>query len=279
MLLGALLPVSSGAGATVTLADQPVFSSTSVAGALALALSVEWPTATSPAYSSNTAYSSGSTFLGYFDPAKCYQYSYNSTTPASSYFKAYGNATSHTCASNSTVQLWSGNYLNWASMQVLDAFRWVLTGGYRSVDINDSSGNAQTILTKTNATYDSSGVMPNKSVAVLADISGATPFTWSQLTTRLHGLGTRMWMIGNTSDPSTASAYNGQWGNKSTAGTADSAVAYEVYINVEVCNVGKGAESNCKLYPVPSAYTAFDYFYKTGDCTSGATCKPVGLMQ
>ena len=279
MLIGALLPVSSGAGATVTLADQPVFSSTSVAGALALALSVEWPTATSPAYSSNTAYSSGSTFLGYFDPAKCYQYTYNSTTPASSYFKAYGNATSHTCASNSTVQLWSGNYLNWASMQVLDAFRWVLTGGYRSVDINDSSGNPQTILTKTNATYDSSGVMPNKSVAVLADISGATPFTWSQLTTRLHGLGTRMWMIGNTSDPSTASAYNGQWGNKSTAGTADSAVAYEVYINVEVCNVGKGAESNCKLYPVPSAYTAFDYFYKTGDCTSGATCKPVGLMQ
>ena len=62
------------ARADVDLADQPLFSSVSVPGNLILALSVEWPTATTPAYPSTTAYSTSSTFLGYFDPAKCYRY-------------------------------------------------------------------------------------------------------------------------------------------------------------------------------------------------------------
>ena len=57
------------ATATVSLADQPVLSTANVPGNLALALSVEYPTAESTAHTD--VYSTSATFLGYFDPDKC----------------------------------------------------------------------------------------------------------------------------------------------------------------------------------------------------------------
>ena len=120
----------------VDLADKPLFSTTSVPGNLLLDLSVEYPTANSSAYFSTTPYAKGTLYLGYFDGAKCYSYTYNSTTPTASYFQSNSAATtSHTCVSTSAQPLWSGNWLNYASMQGLDIFRWVLTGGNRSVDV------------------------------------------------------------------------------------------------------------------------------------------------
>jgi len=105
--LSAMLAI--GSSAAVDLADAPLFTTVSVPGNLALALSVEWPTATTPAYVSTTAYSASTTYVGYFDPLKCYTYNYNSTTPANSYFKPYGLATNHLCTSSATALLWSGN--------------------------------------------------------------------------------------------------------------------------------------------------------------------------
>jgi len=149
------------ARAVVTpLADQPVFSSTSVPGNLLLSLSVEYPTAISVA--NYASYSSSSTFYGYFDPNKCYTYYYNTSDSAAPYFAPYGPTdASHRCTStvnvsyvahyfilsllylgsttpavdpSTSTQLWSGNYLNWATMQTIDPFRSALTGGYRAVD-------------------------------------------------------------------------------------------------------------------------------------------------
>ena len=51
------------------LANQPVFSTSEVPGNLALALSVEWPTASRTAHVGD--YSSDTNYLGYFDPGKC----------------------------------------------------------------------------------------------------------------------------------------------------------------------------------------------------------------
>ena len=237
----------------VTLADSPLFSSISVPGNLILALSVEWPTATTPAYPSTTAYTPSSTFYGYFDPAKCYQYVYNSTTPSSSYFKPYGAASSHTCASSSSVQLWSGNYMNWSAMQTLDAFRWVLTGGYRSVDTTSS-----TVLTKTYAAQNSA-VMPEKTVSS-SYLAGATPFTstkWTTgATTRVRYLGTRMWITGTDTGTTSgnaqsgATAYNGHnsYVNNNSDSYAKPSVTYELYINVQVCASTVGVEDNCTSY-------------------------------
>ena len=264
-------PVLNSDATTISLADQPLFSSVSVPGNLALVLSVEWPTATTPAYPSTTAYASSSTYLGYFDPEKCYTYSYNSTTPSSSYFQPYGSASSHKCSSSSSVHLWSGNFMNWASTQTLDAFRWVLTGGYRSTDTSSA-----TILTKTNATYDSASVMPDKSISTQTVIAGATPFltqtssnkqlSTPYLFTRLRTLGTRMWLsVGSSSSAETSSQTS--CSSSCTGATAyqaqSSAVAstvYEVYVNVKVCDSSIGVESNCVLYGT-------------------STYKPEGLMQ
>ena len=335
--LGAVACVPAAA---VDLADQPLFSSTNVPGNVALALSVEWPTATTPAYPGNVAYSVKSTYLGYFDPEKCYVYEYNEKKPESSYFKPKSAASAHACK-DSSGKLWSGNYLNWASTQTLDAFRWVLTGGYRSTDTVDT-----TILTKTYAAVDSSSVIPDKTLS--SSISSATPFNWEKASTAVRALGTAMYITGggvfrctfktdknkvnfscnaggtsaatfascsaesghpnceadlpmsaklscsrsgggplytytcNTqnsqkqtvsqcvamSDKAEASCmasidgeaavrdYNGQG---SSAGTADPAAVYRVYINVKVCDKSAGLEGNCAQY--------------------GTNYKPEGLMQ
>jgi type IV pilus assembly protein PilY1 len=243
----------------VTLADSPLFSSLAAPGNLTLALSVEWPTATTPAYPSTTAYSPSSTFYGYFDPAKCYKYVAVDTgvSPATdystSYFEPYGAASSHACSSSASLQLWSGNYMNWAAMQTLDAFRWVLTGGYRSVDEP-----GKTVLTKTYAAQNNP-VMPEKTVGI-SSLAGATPFTstkWTTgATTRVRYLGTRMWITGtgtsktSGSDQNGATPYTGQNSyvshNHDSFAKADQ--TYELYINVKVCDSTVGVEDNCTAY-------------------------------
>jgi type IV pilus assembly protein PilY1 len=295
-LLLAAVPMLAGA---IDLADSPLFSTVSVPGNLILALSVEWPTATTPAYPSTTAYTPASTFLGYFDPAKCYQYvavntgTSNAPDYSTSYFQPYGAAAGHACTSSASTPLWSGNYLNWASMQTLDAFRWILTGGYRSVDTVTT-----TVLTKTYAAQDVASVIPQKTMGA-ATLAGATPFTSDKWTagavTRIRNLGTRMWISGNVSDGGNAA--DGLTGSSSTSGAApyiaQSSYAdknsdsyakpnrtYELYINVRVCDRSVGVESDCvaygsnykpeglmQQYASKLRYSAFGYYNHTGDTT------------
>ena len=240
--------------AAVTLGDAPLYSAISVPGNLALALSVEWPTATTPAYPSSVAYSSNTAFLGYFDPNKCYRYIYNSSTPKDSYFTPNNITATRTCISTAATPLWSGNYLNWASMQTLDTFRWVLTGGYRSTDTTSTS-----ILTKTYASFDS-GVMPDKSANT--GITTATPLNWGTINSRLRATRTEMYITssGNLYS-STVYDYTGE--NNFVISTdpkwANSSRVYRLYINVKVCDASVGLEENCVAY--------------------GSNYKPEGLLQ
>lgn len=268
-LPAALLAASLASAQSVDLADKPLFSTTSVPGNLLLDLSVEYPTANSSAYFSTTDYSTTTLYLGYFDGEKCYSYSYNTTTPSTSYFQSYSAASStHTCTSSAAHPLWSGNWLNYASMQGLDIFRWVLTGGNRVVDTSGSSG--MTILQRsTHSGQGGSGDAPNKALAA-ADEPGATPFNWSTRNrTRVYGAGIKMWITGNSTniDPGsfTERDYKAQYcsttcnsGNDSD-GHAYSSVVYALYMNVRVCDTTVSVESNCVLY--------------------GSVYKPEGLMQ
>ncbi|MFO1277726.1 MAG: PilC/PilY family type IV pilus protein [Sphaerotilus natans] len=185
VLLMPLLLAQRPARAAIDLADAPLFSSASVPGNLLLALSVEYPTASTPAYLNTSAYSASTAYVGYFDPGKCYRYVYNSTTPADSHFAPYSLTTTRTCVSTSLVPLWSGNWLNWASTQTLDAFRWALTGGTRKVDTA-----AQTILQKTR--HPGQGYFPEKVTAGTTAVAGATPFTSAAVVTAINGLGVAM---------------------------------------------------------------------------------------
>jgi Tfp pilus tip-associated adhesin PilY1 len=80
----------------------------------------------------DNCYDNRTTYYGYFDPNKCYNYVGGGTGAR---FEPVGLATNHQCSGS-----WSGNFLNWATTMAVDAFRKAMTGGNRAVD---STGNTQ----------------------------------------------------------------------------------------------------------------------------------------
>lgn len=165
--LAAMLLGAHGVIGAASLANQPVFATSNVPGNLALALSVEWPTASRTAHTDN--YSSAATFLGYFDPNKCYAYVVDSTpndtnTGDKSYFNPVAMATAHKCSG-----YWSGNFLNWAGTTTIDPFRWAMTGGRRVVDDVD--------LTILEQGWHGNRSLFDDRYLPTAEIAGATPNT------------------------------------------------------------------------------------------------------
>lgn len=81
----------------------------------------------------DTTYKDAIAYYGYFDAAKCYDYT--GTDAAGNFFPraAGAGANGHHCDAVSNGR-WSGNFLNWASMTRMDALRKVLYGGYRQTD-------------------------------------------------------------------------------------------------------------------------------------------------
>ncbi len=248
LVIGSALACALQAGAATTLADSPVFATSAVPGNVALTLSVEWPTAVRTAHT-GTTYASTDTYLGYFDPNKCYAYQYYATETADnlSHFYPVGTVATRLCTG---AGQWSGNFLNWASTPTIDPFRWAMTGGYR---IKDTT--TETILQK--ARHSGQGSLtPDKSVTTSTTTEGATPFSGS-IYSRIQGLGIRMRIasssgrLGNTVEPYT-SAITTMADNR----------AYDVYMRVKVCDPSTGAggpEANCKQY--------------------GSNWKPEGLIQ
>ncbi|ALV05474.1 pilus assembly protein [Roseateles depolymerans] len=224
---------SSLVQAQTKLADQPVLSATSVPGNLALALSVEYPTAVSNTHQ-DTAYNPATNYIGYFDPNKCYNYVY-SDVEADRYFQPAGKATNHLCNNK-----WSGNFMNWASMQTIDPFRWALTGGARVKDTADT-----TIIEKAWASgQGGASNFPDR--LINANITGATPLAFTQLKLRIQGLGNKMRFTqdGDNNNPKTLAAFN----NPATPSTD---TVYEVSVRVKVCEPSEaagGLEANCIKY-------------------------------
>jgi len=239
-----------------------------VPGNLALVPSVEYPTVISVA---NTgAYLPASTYVGYFNAAKCYTYN-----QGQEYFEPTRNASNHTCGGSKE---WSGNFLNWAATPTIDPFRSALTGGYRSVDTSSS-----TVLQKArHGGEDTFGNRMNSGQGIVSagDIQGATPASssWGAFNIRLQGMGNEMlfsnWIDGIGGggssgektqewvyyEPNNSSQWEGN-GRLKTAYTPSNQVksVYRVKVRVKVCVSGH-LESNCELYP------AGNY-------------KPVGLLQ
>ena len=143
--------------ADTALADSPIYDN-KVASALLVALSVEWPTGTQAAYGDDFNSDAGYTcpgrnfdpakdltgdgigmcyftnreYLGYFDPSLCY--TYTGVSGGTLYFVPVSAAAAdHSCGGAA----YSGNWLNWATMHALDAFRYAMTGGHRIIDQAD----------------------------------------------------------------------------------------------------------------------------------------------
>ncbi len=238
--------------AQTKLADRPIFNSVNVPGNLALTVSVEFPTAISVAHPTRT-YSSANTYIGYFDPDKCYDYQWTSDTddgkpavytPGTSddnYFYPVGKATARTCSSK-----WSGNFLNWATMQTIDPFRWALTGGYRSIDTDNL-----TVLEK--AWSGNQGGDSNFPISYLNNataLSQATPFSSSTFAMSVRTRGNRMrFVVGGPSANDFSGSLTGPF--KTPAGVENGKI-YDLFVRVRVCDksaAAGGLESNCVKYP------------------------------
>ncbi len=280
--LTAALVLGQGPASAVLLADQPVFAASDVPGNLALALSVEFPTAISVA--NLGSYADMTEYLGYFDPRKCYTYRLNATTPALSYFTSEalaGSASLHQCDGTK----WSGNFLNWATMQTVDPFRWALSGGFRSVD-----DPAETIIEKgwgSNQGGDSNFPRRGTSQGGGHNLPGAlvskvTPFSGTTFNTRVYRRGNRMvfGIAGNNYD------------TDATAPDFDTATnpgnTFQVYVRVKVCDPGAGGglEANCvkygsnwkpegllQQYANKIRYSTFAYLNAGGDTQQGAVMR------
>ncbi len=224
------------AHAATPLADQPLATSTSVPGNVALALSVEYPTAIRAAHTD--PYAPATTFLGYFDPDKCYTYNYGATDD-DRYFIPKSKADKHVCSGQ-----WSGNFLNWATMQAIDPFRWALTGGYRKIDTP-----TLTVLERAWQSEQADNLSPDKTLSA-ALTAGATPFGSTAFSIRLAGLANKFRFV------SAGASFNGvpiHFQN-----IANDSTVYEAFVRVKVCD-SIGLESNCKQY--------------------GSNWKPEGLIQ
>lgn len=212
-LAAAILVLASGGSfaAATLLSDTPVRATSKVPANVMLSLSVEWPTGVVQAYndevtsicpgrdtnSDSVCYVASKTYIGYFDPFKCYNYD-----TVNNYFVPVGytvgasagllNGGLKTC-----VGQWSGNFINWATMQTTDMFRWAMTGGDRFIDTS-----TLTVLEK--ARHDGQGgfgQFPVKriggaAVGALTPVapSSVSPFGSTALFVRTQGLNTVMWV-------------------------------------------------------------------------------------
>lgn len=244
--LSALI-IAGAAGAEVTkLADQPIRATIAAPANVLLTPSVEFPTAVSYAHIDGS-FDSTKRYDGYFDPVKCYEYKADPDLSGSSYFDPVGfAATDYSC-----VGTWSGNFLNWATMQGIDMFRWALTGGARDVDkpatFSDTSA-ARTVVKRAYASgQGGTGNFPNRSVSasVLAKYAASPVDTSKNGTLVNQGQGTQLKIEQSNGDK-------------------------YVDIRVQVCKVLPGddlsyLETNCRAYKDPDS-TRIVY-------------RPEGLMQ
>jgi type IV pilus assembly protein PilY1 len=208
-----------------------------VPGNLTLVPSVEWPTINSVA-NLDVDYNEGATYVGYFDPAKCYEYHYESTE-ANRHFYPTRYTSNHRCTNTGE---WSGNFLNWATTQTIDPFRSVLTGGYR---VRDTS--SETWLEK--ARHDGqggTGIFPDRRLPVSGDdltlLQGATPLTANWISVQIEGLSNKMRLRMQDEDvDDTVLDYDPSL-------PIDLTRAYELSVRVAVCVPGL-LEPNCRAYP------------------------------
>ncbi len=232
---------------------------------VALTISAEFPTADTSSYGttgsgvnpSTTSYYPTITYLGYFDPAKCYTYSASDT-----YFSPAP------CASGVTPK---GNFLNWASMSVLDQYRQVMTGGLRFIDTATTTVLQRSFMDSLSgageSTVNPANINSPNRVATTADAGNlgvmAGTAQSGQYIYKISGMGDKMLVqSGSPISLGLSSEVQRAMQDCSTLSTTiNSATTMCYHIRVKVCDPspGLGLEANCNKY--------------------GNNYKPEGLMQ
>ena len=192
---------------TIALSTDPLFANaTSDKPAMALALSVEFPTV--GAQYRDSTYSNTNEYLGYYDAESCYTYNdapaetRPTGVPVADYkrFDRTGAATARKCAN-----AFSGNFLNWATSSSIDMLRLALSGGDRVVDtVGTSSTPSLTVLQRAvlpngdpTCMWNSSSNFPAKRLPKVGGASGSAYFG-AVPTSMQTGAGTNDIWVANT---------------------------------------------------------------------------------
>lgn len=260
----ALLTLSNALHAAETkLADQPIRATIAAPANVLLTPSVEYPTAISVAHIGD--YDLAKRYDGYFDPNKCYNYvSADPDLAGSGYFKPVGFVSSGYACSGQ----WSGNFMNWATMQGIDLFRWALTGGRRDVDkpstFSDASAGRSVVIRAYSSFQGNDNNFPQRDVSasLLATVAGAPVDTSVDLKIINRTMGTKVRFRKTVVTVTYDKKGNPQY--SSTTEDTDLDVRVEVCVDSSVS--GRSLlEANCKLYRDPNSNR---YVYR-----------PEGLMQ
>lgn len=180
------------------------------------------------------------TYLGYFDPNKCYTYK-----GSGGYFEPDGATNvDHECSGK-----FSGNMMNWASMTAMDMFVYTLTGGNRVID--NTGSNAVTVIKRAKR-QNSDNWFPRKRLNSSKNVTPSTvvPSSFgSDVFIRNYGKG-------ESGGSSTTEII------KFCSSNDCSGTVYGTYqLHVRVCDKTEGIENNCV------SYSNDDYY------------KPEGLIQ
>lgn len=225
--------------AAVEIDQQPLLVAQPVPGNMAILGSFEFPTMVTRAY--KDGFNINSRYVGYFDSAKCYKYNF-SNIEAQRHF--YPVRVSADC---SREDEWSGQYLNWATMQSIDIFRHILTGGYRHIDTATETWLEKGVQTGQGAAGNN---FPDANLS--SNVARSTPVAWAGINARIGRAGTRMGNKMRFTRPgndlnNAVTLYNptthGTSGDRNFSNTA----VYEVSVRVKVCVTGL-LEDNCKPY-------------------------------
>jgi type IV pilus assembly protein PilY1 len=207
-LILAVLPIVP---AQADIAQGPLDSTVSgIPVNMMLVLSVEHPTGRSRGYGGLNDYSNANRYIGYFDPEGCYSYHHDfnglpnnlavlvevnadnarngtagtNIVPGRNGDKVkdeYFVRTSKTSDRKCDGETYSGNFMNWATMQTLDEFRFIMTGGDRIVDTE-----GMTIIQNTRF----SGNLADSAYYYVKEIHGdlaheSVPYGWDDVYIRL----------------------------------------------------------------------------------------------
>lgn len=238
--LASLLLGIGTAHASTTIDQQPLLVAKPVPGNMAIIGSFEFPTMVTRAY--KYSYASSGEYVGYFDSAKCYKYNYDDLEE-NRHFEPTRVAS--VCSGENE---WSGKYLNWATMQSIDIFRFILTGGYRHRDETGETWLEKGVQT---GQGNSNSNFPDANISSALAASTPVPISkWNAVNTRIGQGGTRMGNImrftgSGSLNSSTRIPYDPTMHNDEDNYLPE--VVYEVSVRVKVCVDGM-LESNCKKY-------------------------------
>ncbi|MGD0282728.1 MAG: hypothetical protein ABSB95_10235 [Dissulfurispiraceae bacterium] len=199
------------------------------------------------------AYSSSTTYEGYFTPTA--NYSYSSSCPAGSggcWQQTSSSPTSSTCSSPSTSHVYTGNCLNYYLMEKTDLIRWAVTGGKPSTCNSNTFtvGNCDVELWQNSS--NSVSTVCNSTGCVLQDANSDKVFVpWARINNGLafvfENLSTRPRMGVTFFSNGKVNPYGGQ-----------------VYIGDST-----GAGSVSGTYPYQNFITALNAYEVNGDTPTG----------